>query len=178
MPRKHSHKLGLCGPPILTKLQTLRVILEEACVRCFNLINLMRAEGKETIIKQVNVEASFVSQVWLLQWTKLLQRSIDLTEPLLQWCLSHNGSKWFLYCKIKPNSGNQLPLVGLLCPDNLELVSIVLALTQLLISFTRAENGCWGRVLKTLVDGGAPSSGFTVSRPRITSWYNIIIRLS
>lgn len=55
-------------------------LLEEACVRCFNLLKLM---GKKPIIKQVNVGASSVSQMWLLQQTKL-QHSIDLTEPLLQ----------------------------------------------------------------------------------------------
>lgn len=70
-PTEHGPKLGFRGPEILTQLRTVRVILEEACVRCFNLIRLRRAEGKETpTVKQVNVEASFVSQVWLLRRTK------------------------------------------------------------------------------------------------------------
>lgn len=62
-PMQHSHKFGLCGPKILTQLQTLRVILEEACVQCFNLIKLVRAKGMKAILKQVNVEASFVPGV-------------------------------------------------------------------------------------------------------------------
>lgn len=83
VPLQHGHKLGLCGPKILNDLQTLRVILEEACVQQFNPIKVMRAKRNKISIKLVNVEVCFISQVWLLQRTKL-QCSIDLTEPLLQ----------------------------------------------------------------------------------------------
>lgn len=132
---QHSHKFGLCGPKILTQLQTLRVILEEACVQCFNLIKLVRAKGMKAILKQVNVEASFVpgvasstDQAAMRYWCDRASTSISVSK-WLQWCL---------YCKIKPNSGNQFPLAWSVCV--LMCRSWLLCWPwQLFISFSRAE---------------------------------------
>lgn len=92
-PTEHGPKLGFRGPEILTQLRTVRVISEEACVRCFNLIRLRRAEGKDPY-REAGKRRSFFCIPGVASSTdQKLRRSIDLTEPPLQWCLSQNGSR-------------------------------------------------------------------------------------
>lgn len=106
VPMEHSHKLGLHGPKILTQLQTLRVSLEEACVRCFDLIKLMRAKGKETYHKAHRRRSFFcIPDVASSTEQAAMQYWLDRTSTSAMSVSS--GSMWFLHCKIKPNSGNK-----------------------------------------------------------------------
>lgn len=103
----------MCGHKILVKLQTSGVICRKQV--CGSLI-IDENKGKGIYHKAGKVNASFLSQVWLLQWTKL-QCSIDLTEPLLQ-----SVSKWLQMISVLQNKAKfwkrQPPVLVCLCCDS------------------------------------------------------------